>query len=231
MSTRTSTAPRGEPGANAAVAAALGPYDCGGEPCDAVVRGFFGFFDRRLHGLEGNGRACADCHMATDHFQLSPDSVEARYNRLQLRRRQDPNADDPLFRPIDADDFRTNGDRAADFSNLRQNGLIRVLLALPHNIKLIDPATGATSSETFVDIWRAVPTVNNVALTGSDDTNPWTREPNKSGGDQIDARGAALQEQAPGALAKHAPGYNPPPPRPVDGPPAVPPRALFRGPG
>ena len=28
-------------------------------------------------------------------------------------------ADDPLFRPIDADDFRTNGEHASDFSNLR----------------------------------------------------------------------------------------------------------------
>ena len=39
-----------------------------------------------------------------------------------------PDADDPLFRPIDADDFRTNGDSAHDFSNLRQNGLVRITL-------------------------------------------------------------------------------------------------------
>ena len=38
----------------------------------------------RLDGLDGNGRACADCHMATDHFQLSPADVEARFQRLQL---------------------------------------------------------------------------------------------------------------------------------------------------
>ena len=37
---------------------------CGGEPCDAVVRGFRAFFDRKLDGLAANGRACADCHMA-----------------------------------------------------------------------------------------------------------------------------------------------------------------------
>ena len=60
--------------------------DCGGEPCDAVVRGLFAFFDRRPHGLQGNGRSCADCHMATDHFQLSPASVEARFRFLQWRR-------------------------------------------------------------------------------------------------------------------------------------------------
>jgi hypothetical protein len=53
------------------------PPQCGGEPCDAVVRGLRAFFDRRLHDLGGNGRACADCHMATDHFQLSPADVEA----------------------------------------------------------------------------------------------------------------------------------------------------------
>ena len=97
--------------------------DCGGEACDAVVRGLLAFFDERLHGLGGNGRSCATCHMATDHFQLSPASAEARFQLLQWRRRWNRNADDPLFRPIDADDFRTNGENATDFSNLRQNGL------------------------------------------------------------------------------------------------------------
>jgi hypothetical protein len=108
--------------------------DCRGEPCDAVVRGFRAFFDRKLEDLAGNGRACADCHMATDHFQLSPASAEARFRFLQLRRRFNPDADDPLFRPIDADDFRTNGDAATDFSNLRQNGLVRITLPLPLKI-------------------------------------------------------------------------------------------------
>ena len=117
------------------------PADCGGEPCDAVVRGLRAFFDRELDGLGANGRACADCHMATDHFQLSPADVEARFRLLELRRRGDPNADDPLFRPIDADDFRINGENASDFSNLRQNGLVRVTLPLPPNIKLVDPVT------------------------------------------------------------------------------------------
>ena len=85
---------------------------CGGEPCAAVFRGFFAFFDRDLHGLDGNGRACADCHMLTEHFQLSPAAAESRFRQLQWRRRCNPKADDPLFRPIDADDFRINGDHA-----------------------------------------------------------------------------------------------------------------------
>jgi cytochrome c peroxidase len=185
--------------------------DCGGEPCDAVVRGALAFFDRRLHGLEANGRSCADCHMATDHFQLSPASVEARFRFLQLRRRWDPDADDPLFRPIDADDFRTNGDHASDFSNLRQNGLIRVVIPLPVNIRLIDPATNLPSNEMVADVWRAVPTVNDVRLTGPDGVNPWARGPNETGGYQLDARMGTLQEQALGALTNHAQVRNPPP--------------------
>ena len=47
--------------------ATSGSY-CGGEPCDAVVRGLLAFFDRRLRGLDANGRACADCHMEKEPF-------------------------------------------------------------------------------------------------------------------------------------------------------------------
>jgi cytochrome c peroxidase len=179
--------------------------DCFGEPCDAVHRGLRAFFDASPGGLAGNGRACADCHMAADHFQLSPAGAEARFQFLQWRRRWHPAADDPLFRPIDADDFRTNGDGASDFSNLRQNGLVRITFTLPPNVRLVDPATNAVSNETFVDVWRMVPSVNNVALTGSDPNMPvWPRDPNPTGGYQLDARAATLQEQARGALANHA---------------------------
>ena len=142
---------------HASAGSSSGPTHCGGEPCDAVARGFRAFFDRKLDGLFANGRACADCHMPTDSFQLSPASVEARFQLLQWRRRWNPDADDPLFRPIDADDFRTNGDNASDFSNLRQNGLVRITFTLPPNIRLIDPATNQPSSETEVDVWRGVP--------------------------------------------------------------------------
>ena len=99
---------------------------CSGEPCDAVARGLLTFLDRRLTGLGANGRSCADCHMPTSHFQLSPADVEFRYQLLQLVRVFAPHADDPLFRPIDADDFRINGEQAQDFSNLRNNGLVRI---------------------------------------------------------------------------------------------------------
>ncbi len=189
---------------------------CGGERCDAVARGAVAFFDRKLHGLDANGRACADCHMVSDSFQLSPANVEARYQLLQERRQQDPDADDPLFRPIDADDFRINGANASDYSNLRQNGLVRITFPLPASFKLIDPATNAPSSETSVDVWRAVPSVNNVALTGPDGVNPWPRGPNTTGGYQLDARAATLQQQAAGAFLSHAQAANAPSARMLD---------------
>ena len=182
----------------------LPPVDCAGEPCDAVHRGFMAFVDRDLHGVSRNGRACADCHMLTDNFQLSPAQVEARFQSLQQRRLTDPDADDPLFRPIDADDFRTNGENASDYSNLRENGLIRIRFDLPSNIKLVDPVTNAATDEPFVDVWRMVPTVNDVKLTGPSGSNPWFRAPNATGGYQLDARLATLQEQADGALITHA---------------------------
>ena len=184
-------------------------FDCGGEPCHAVLRGLLAFGDRRLRGLGANGRACADCHMPIDHFQLSPASAEARFQFLQLRRRFNPKADDPLFRPIDADDFRTNGDGASDFSNLRQNGLIRIVFTLPSNVRLIVPGTTDVSSETVADVWRSVPTVNDVALTGPDGSDPvWARDPNRTGGYQLDARIGSLQQQALGAFVNHAQAQN-----------------------
>jgi cytochrome c peroxidase len=200
----------------AAAAGDHGDRLCGGEPCDAVTRGLLAFFDRRLDGLGANGRACADCHMATDNFQLSPASAEARFRLLQLRLRFNRSADDPLFRPVDADDFRINGENAHDYRNLRQNGLVRITFDLPPNLRLIDPATDLPSSETFVDVWRSVPTVNDVALTGPDEGHPWFRGPNASGGYQLDARLATLQEQALAAFTNHAQAENAAPPQMLD---------------
>ena len=198
------------------VAAAVSQPMCGGEPCDAVARGALSFADRRLHGLAGNGRSCADCHMPTDNFQLSPADAEFRFQVMRFVKRFDRSYDDPLFRPIDADDFRTNHENASDFSNLRQNGLIRITFTLPPNIKLIDPATNLPSTETQVDVWRSVPSVNNVKFTGPDGGIPWFRGPNESGGYQLDARIGTLQDQALGALRNHAQIQNIPSQRLLD---------------
>ena len=186
------------------------PALCAGEPCDAVARGLRAFTDGTLDGLGANGRACADCHVPGDQFQLSPATVEARYRLLQLRRQGDPGADDPLFRAIDANDFRTHGDRASDFTNLRL-GLVRITFPLPPNMRLIDPASGLPSDETSVDVWRSVPTINDVALTGPDNGPAWMRGPNEFGGYQLDARFGTLQEQAHGAFVSHAQVQQEPP--------------------
>ena len=193
-------------------------FSCGNQPCDAVVRGAAAFLRRNFEQLGSNGRACGDCHMPSESFQLSPAAARARFERLVARRVDDPRADDPLFRPVDADDFRVNGDAASDFSNLVENGLVRVTMALPLNVRLIDPATGQPSNETSVDLWRAVMPVLNVAITGPDFMLPiWPpgaprvpimgqdpNGPNRQGGYQHDARFATLQEQARSAFLAHA---------------------------
>jgi hypothetical protein len=73
---------------------------------------------------------------------------------------------------VDADDFRVNGENASDFSNLVDNGLVRVTMPLPVNVRLVDPVTGLPSNETSVDLWRAVMPVLNVVITGLDDVLP-----------------------------------------------------------
>src|SRR5678810_302894 len=44
----------------------------------AVCRGKANFHDRKLVGLGGNGRACSDCHMDSENFQLTPAAAQAR---------------------------------------------------------------------------------------------------------------------------------------------------------
>src|SRR4029453_15606923 len=191
--------------------------NCDSQPCDAVARGRAAFNDRNLRELGGNGRACADCHMPSENFQLSPAIARARFEALQAKLSPQKHADDPLFRPVDADDFRVNGDNASDFSNLVENGLVRVTMPLPANVRLVDPATGLPSNDTSVDLWRAVMPVLNVAISGPDGVLPiWPPAPrapimgqapngqNRQGGYQHDARFATLQEQARGALFAHA---------------------------
>jgi cytochrome c peroxidase len=218
--------------------------NCDEHPCDAVARGRAAFNDRNLNQIGGNGRACADCHMPSEGFQLSPAAARARFEVLRAERAHNPNADDPLFRPVDADDFRLNGDNASDFSNLVENGLVRVTMPLPPNVKLIDPATGQPTEETSVDLWRAVMPVNNVAITGPDGFPPtWPpgpprppimgldpNGPNRQGGYQHDARFGTLQEQARGALFAHAQVTVEPPARMLDDLAAFQ-RTLFSSPG
>jgi len=203
--------------------------NCENQPCDDVARGRAAFNDRNLKQLGGNGRACADCHVPSDSFQLSPSVARARFDALLAALAHNRNADDPLFRPVDADDFRVNGDNARDFSNLVQNGLVRVTMPLPSNVKVIDPATGQPSADTSVDLWRAVMPVLNVAVTGPDFSLPFwppgmrvailgqdPNGPNRQGGFQHDARFGTLQEQARGALFAHAQVTVEPPARLLD---------------
>ena len=141
-------------------------------------------FNGDFPNVHSNGRSCATCHVPEEAFQLTPAHVEARFQALQLARQTDPEADDPLFRAVDANDG------AADFTNLRQHALVRVFIPLPTDAsgrKLMWPQDDPNA--TVVSVWRATPTVLNTAFTG-----PY----------QLDARFNTLQEQAVGALINHA---------------------------
>ena len=93
---------------------------------------------------------------------------------------------------------------ARDFSHLTQLGLVRVTIALPANVKLLDcgasvpcPASAAPTAETSADVWRSVPSVLDTRITGPDGLGPvWARGLNPSGGYQLDARIDTLQSSA-----------------------------------
>jgi len=126
-----------------------------------------------------NGRSCATCHVLDEHTVLTPANVSARLEA-------DPS--DPLFNRIDADD-----PNAAEltFDHLKK-GLVRVVLDLPDNMDLIDlEGNVVTGPERTVEVWRAVPTVENAAITA-----PY----------QYDGRRATLQDQAQGAVTAHSEG-------------------------
>ncbi|MEO6408724.1 MAG: hypothetical protein ABIO45_08220 [Burkholderiaceae bacterium] len=185
----------------------------------AVCRGKANFHDRTLVGLGGNGRACSDCHMDSENFQLTPAAAQARFAKMMAT-----GVDDPLFRAIDADDFRTHGDTARDFTSLTQNGLIRVTIPLPANVKLLDcgssvpcPPSARPTDETVADVFRSVPSILDTSITGPDGAAPgWARGPNQSGGYQLDGRIDTLQNQALSALRLHAATLADPPARFVD---------------
>ena len=145
--------------------------------------------------------------MDSQNFQLTPAAAQARFAQMTAS-----GVDDPLFRAIDADDFRVNGAAAHDFTNLTQNGLVRVTIPLPANVKLLDcgaaipcPASARPTSETVAEVWRAVPPILDVKITGPDSAGPVSdRGPNRSGGYQLDGRIDTLQNQALSALQNHA---------------------------
>ncbi|HEU4690739.1 MAG TPA: hypothetical protein VFS23_20360 [Vicinamibacterales bacterium] len=139
-----------------------------------VIQGAVNFF-RPFPG--GNGRSCATCHNPAEGFSLSPATVEARWRRLQRARLRNPEATDPLFRPIDADDGQN------DFTLLRTRALVKVRVPLPSRVRLtLDP------SATHVTLSRAVTPLNMLKHTA-----PY----------QQDRSAATLEAQALGAVNQH----------------------------
>jgi cytochrome c peroxidase len=136
-----------------------------------------------------NGRACATCHTEAEHTTLLPASVDARLAA-------DPS--DPLFDPLDADDPTA---AVLTYNHVRA-GLIRVTLPLPPNVDVIDAAGQViTSASRTVFVWRAVPSIENTALTA-----PYL----------ADGRATTLEEQALGALQAHSAITHDPPDSKLD---------------
>lgn len=126
-----------------------------------------------------NGRACATCHVLEEDTTLKPESVAARLAK---------NPKDPLFDRIDADD---PGAAQLTFEHLKK-GLVRVILPLPDNMDVVDAEGNViTAQDRRIFVWRAVPSVADVALTA-----PY----------QLDGREGTLQQQAQGAISSHSAG-------------------------
>lgn len=124
-----------------------------------------------------NGRACATCHIESEHLALSPQHVVALYAQ---------NPHDPLFNRIDADD----PDAAVlTFDHLKA-GLVRVTVTLADNVDEIDASGNViTNAARTISVWRGVPTIENVGYTA-----PY----------QYDGRAPTLPVQADAALHAHS---------------------------
>ena len=126
-----------------------------------------------------NGRSCATCHVSEEHTVLTPAHVTALLAS---------NPSDPLFNPIDADDPLA---AEPSYEHLKK-GLVRVVLDLPANMDLLDfDGNVVTPPDRKFAVWRAVPTVENSAITA-----PY----------QYDGRKGTLQQQAQGAITAHSQG-------------------------
>jgi cytochrome c peroxidase len=134
-------------------------------------------FDTPFSGT--NGRSCATCHVPEDNFVLTPAHVASLLAT---------NPADPLFNPIDADDPTAD---VPTYEHLKK-GLVRVTIKLADNMDLIDfGGNVVTPPDRNFSVWRAVPTIENAAITA-----PY----------QYDGRKATLQDQAQGAITAHSQG-------------------------
>ena len=106
--------------------------------------------------------------MATDHFQLSPADVEARFQRLQMPA---PAASRCRRSAVPADRRRRLPDQRRERQRLQQPSPERsrqdhLHAAAEHQAHRSGDRT-PRRHETFVDVWRSVPSVNNVAAHGA----------------------------------------------------------------
>ena len=104
------------PSPHAATASTHPAFDCGGEPCDAVQRGLRAFLDRTPRW---SGRKRARVRRLPHADGQLPALAGERRGEISSSCSGGATgiaeADDPLFRPIDADDFRDQRRRRQRF--------------------------------------------------------------------------------------------------------------------
>ena len=117
-----------------------------------------------FQSLGTNGRSCGTCHLASDAFGLSTDSIRRTFYKTQGR--------DPMFAAVDG--ANCPGDSSTDaaaHSLLLNNGLIRIAMQVPANAQfhisvyrdpygcaiVSDPSTGAQTVSVYR---RPLPTTN-----------------------------------------------------------------------
>jgi cytochrome c peroxidase len=116
-----------------------------------------------FQNLGSNGRTCNTCHVSSQAWSVTPESIQARFNGS--------NGTDPIFRPVDgavcpSADVSTKAARSSAYRQLLSKGLIRVSLSVPANAEftIVDvsdpyncPETTATNPAFFR---RPLPSTN-----------------------------------------------------------------------
>lgn len=119
-----------------------------------------------FQSLGTNGRTCNSCHQPADAWTVTPEHLQARFERTD--------GTDPIFRPVDGAncnnlDFSTRHARKKNYSMLLTKGLIRVELAVPataeFTVRDTDNPYGCTDTQNISVYRRILPITNTSFLS------------------------------------------------------------------
>lgn len=156
-----------------------------------------------FQSLGSNGRSCASCHLASDAFGLSAASAQARFAAT--------GGADPMFAAVDGANCptATPTDGPAAYSLMRNNGLVRVALAIPagaeYTLEVVHDPYGCALAGGTVSVYRRpLPTTNLTFLSAVMFDGRETLAPLTSAGSFLTNLRANLAHQAMDATLGHA---------------------------